>query len=59
VGYEHCISDASPINHIHTAAPPFLLIHNLDDPWLSVEHFEMFVEALRKGGVTVDFIKVQ
>jgi acetyl esterase/lipase len=40
-------ADASPIHHIHAAAPPFLVIHGDHDTLAPVEDARVFVERLR------------
>lgn len=57
-GYEERQRKASPINHIHADAPPFLLIHGLEDEWVDINHSERFVTALRADGVSVEFVEL-
>lgn len=41
---------ASPINHVHSKAPPFLLFHGIQDHLVDVSQADRFVEALKSAG---------
>ncbi len=49
---------ASPITHVDSGDPPFLIIHGTDDPTVPAEQSRVFYEALKKAGVTVKYIEV-
>ena len=42
---------ASPITHVHDAAPPFLIMHGTEDRTVSVDQSTAFHEALLAAGV--------
>ncbi|HWB61739.1 MAG TPA: alpha/beta hydrolase [Chthoniobacteraceae bacterium] len=42
--------EASPLNHVHTAAPPFLFIHGDSDPVVPLQQSELMHKALKKAG---------
>jgi len=46
-------ADASPVTHIHPAAPPFLLLHGTADRLIPVLQSTGFAAALREAGVPV------
>jgi acetyl esterase/lipase len=46
-------ADASPVTHIHPAAPPFLLLHGTADRLVPVLQSTGFAAALREAGVPV------
>ena len=47
---------ASPLDLIHSAAPPFLVIHGTHDSLVPIPEAEIFVAALEAVGVPVEFI---
>jgi len=49
---------ASPITHVDSSDPPFLIIHGADDPTVPVEQSRTFYQALKDAGVTVKYIEV-
>jgi acetyl esterase/lipase len=51
-------AEASPINHVNPALPPFLIIHGDRDRVIPPEHSEWFFEALAQAGVETQFIMV-
>lgn len=51
--------DASPILHVHPAAPPFLIWHGTADTLVSISHGEQMAAALEAAGVPVDFVAVE
>lgn len=50
--------EASPISHVSSDAPPFLLIHGDKDESVPFEMSERLAEALRKVNVEVKLIRV-
>ena len=46
-------ADASPVTHIHSAAPPFLLLHGTADRLIPALQSTGFAAALREAGVPV------
>jgi acetyl esterase/lipase len=49
---------ASPITFVSAEDPPFLVIHGTKDPAVDFNQSERFVEALKKAGVDVTFVRV-
>ena len=45
---------ASPLHHVHTGAPPFLLANGLDDQAIPHRHSERLAAALRDASVDVE-----
>jgi len=50
--YIRCIN---PISYITSGSPPFLILHGTEDKTVSLEHSEMFYEALIKKNVDTSF----
>lgn len=48
----------SPLDHVHDAAPPVLVIHGTHDTLVPIGEGEQFAAALREAGGSVDFIPV-
>lgn len=46
-------ADASPVDHVHAGAPPFFVGHGTHDNVVPYRAAEMFVDDLRKAGVSV------
>jgi acetyl esterase/lipase len=44
-------AEASPLNHVHRGAPPFLCMHGTADLTVSYRHSEALTAALREQGV--------
>ena len=51
--------DLSPIDRIHDATPPMLVIHGTRDTLVPVREGEQFVEAMRDAGRPVDYVPVR
>jgi acetyl esterase/lipase len=51
--------DASPINHVATGDPPFLLLHGTNDIQVPVTQSERFADRLRASGDDVTLVLVQ
>lgn len=49
---------ASPIAHVHPAAPPFLLVHGSEDPLVPVAQSATFAAELSAHGVEARFVEV-
>ena len=49
----------SPIQHVHSGMPPFLLIHGTADPLVPFEQSRNMCRAIRKAGGTCDLIAVK
>lgn len=47
-------AEASPLRHVHPAAPPFLCMHGTADQVVPYQHSEVLAEALRGQGVRCD-----
>lgn len=47
-------NDASPVHHVSTHAPPFLLIHGTTDRFVPVGQSKLLAETLRGCGVPVE-----
>jgi acetyl esterase/lipase len=50
---------ASPINHVHPAAPPFQIVHGTRDETVPYEQAERMANALTGAGVEVEFLPVR
>jgi len=48
----------SPINHVTETAPPFLLFHGTSDRTVDVKHSDILVNALKKAGTDVTYIRI-
>jgi len=48
----------SPINHVHSGMPPFLLIHGTADPLVPFEQSRSMCKAIRNAGGTCDLLAV-
>lgn len=56
---DQAAKDASPITHVHPGAPPFLLVHGLDDSVVPVEQTRALAAALTAVGVPVETLYVK
>jgi len=50
--------DASPVFQVKPGDPPFLIVHGTRDQDVSIHQSQELVDALRKAGATVTFLKV-
>lgn len=48
----------SPLDRIHDASPPMLVVHGTHDTLVPIAEGEQFVDALRAAGRPVDFVPV-
>lgn len=48
----------SPLDHVSAEAPPFLVVHGTHDSLVPIAEAEIFVDALSRKGVRVDFVRV-
>ena len=55
---EQTRSDASPINHVTAAAPPFLIVHGTADPMVPYSQSEQLAAALTAAGVPARLVPV-
>jgi acetyl esterase/lipase len=46
---------ASPVSHVHAAAPPFLLQHGDADTWVPCDQSVRLADGLRRAGAGVEF----
>jgi acetyl esterase/lipase len=57
-GHVNPREQASPINYVSEASPPFFICHGAQDDLVPVDQSERFVAALRNVGAPVEFIRV-
>ncbi|MBM7784908.1 alpha/beta hydrolase [Tenggerimyces flavus] len=50
---------ASPINHVHRDAPPYLIVHGTRDETVPFEQGEHLHRALEQAGATTTFIPIE
>lgn len=50
--------EASPVNHVGSGSPPYLLIHGQDDELVPLEQSEKLHQHLRRAGVVSELIVV-
>jgi dipeptidyl aminopeptidase/acylaminoacyl peptidase len=50
---------ASPINHVHRNAPPFLIVHGTHDETVPFDQGERLHQALTAAGATTTFIPIE
>lgn len=50
---------ASPLDHVHAGAPPFLIVHGTHDETVPFEQGERLSQALLSAGVDVTFVPIQ
>lgn len=48
----------SPINHLEKIKVPLMVVHGVNDPRVPISEAEQLVEAMRKMGKTVKYIKI-
>jgi acetyl esterase/lipase len=48
----------SPLDHVRSDAPPFLVIHGTHDSLVPIAEAELFVDALKRAEAGVEFIRV-
>ena len=48
----------SPLDHVRSDAPPFLVIHGTHDSLVPIAEAEVFVDALERADAGVEFIRV-
>ena len=49
---------ASPVTHVHSDAPPFLIVHGEADVLVPISQSERLVAALRAHGAAADLVRV-
>lgn len=49
---------ASPAHYVTSDAPPFLILHGVDDPMMPLRHSVELARLLREAGVEVTFVEV-
>jgi acetyl esterase/lipase len=52
------VAEASPVNHVRSGLPPFLILHGDNDKAVPISQAEKMVETLKKHGTSVQFITV-
>ncbi len=52
------LREASPLYHVHSGLPPFLLVHGTEDKLVAYDQSLKFQSALREAGVSCDLITV-
>jgi pectinesterase len=52
------LREASPIRHVRTGLPPFLLVHGSADMSVPYEQSPRFQKALREAGVSCDLVTI-
>jgi acetyl esterase/lipase len=50
--------DLSPLDRIHDATPPMLVVHGTHDTLVPIGEGEQFVDAMRAAGRPVEFVRV-
>ena len=50
---------ASPINHVHAEAPPFLIIHGTRDETVPFDQGKRLQQALITAGASTTFIPIE
>ena len=60
-GLDHpeIVAEASPVNHVRTGLPPFMILHGDIDKAVPISQAEEMVEALKKVGSPAQFITVR
>lgn len=56
---DELLKAGSPVTYISRDAPPFLVIHGDKDTIAPVAQSDLFVEALKKAGAPVEYIRVK
>jgi len=51
---ESMLREASPVEHVHTGAPPLLCVHSVNDQLVPLGHSERMVEEYGKVGVRAE-----
>ena len=54
----NAVEEASPTRRVHSAAPPFLVMHGEADGLIPIAQSDALVTALREAGVEVDVVRV-
>jgi len=55
---EQSKADASPVNHVTPAAPPFMLVHGTADWLVPYQQSEALAAALRDAGVATELVPI-
>ena len=50
---------ASPVLHVKSDAPPFLILHGTADPLVPIDQSERLAAALKQANVPIEFIPIQ
>jgi dipeptidyl aminopeptidase/acylaminoacyl peptidase len=53
------VSELSPLRHVHSEMPPFLLIHGTEDALVPFEQSEIMCRAIRTVGGSCDLLAVK
>lgn len=52
------VQSANPLRYVHSNVPPFLLIHGEDDDTVPISQSQIFHDALRDAGASVQLVRL-
>ena len=56
---ERVLKTASPVSYVKRDVPPILLVHGVDDEVVVVDSTDEFVEAMKKAGAPIDYLRYE